>query len=110
MPALKTKARKLSLGPQSNGERGWRYELLRGVLVVTPLPFRAESDPNEELGHWLRAYRDEQPPGHIYTLAEQTLKTGPKQRRADRLELPLARLLQLADSWEGEETEDEILE
>ena len=28
----------------------YAYELVSGVLVVTPIPSEAESDPNEELG------------------------------------------------------------
>lgn len=52
----------LQLGPDANGmllspeefdaaecERGWRYELIRGVLIVTPSPLEEERDPNEEL-------------------------------------------------------------
>ena len=53
----------LQLGPDANGmlitpaefdgaecEAGWRYELIRGVLIVTPAPLEEERDPNEELG------------------------------------------------------------
>jgi len=56
---------RLQLGPHSSGaslspaefdaaefEEGWRYELIHGVLVVSPPPLRKERDPNEELGHW----------------------------------------------------------
>lgn len=39
------------------------YELVHGVLHVNPIPSEAEADPNEELGHLLRAYRDEHPQG-----------------------------------------------
>src|SRR4051794_32566026 len=41
----------------------YRYELIRGVLVVNPIPSEAEGDPNEELGHLLRLYRDQHPEG-----------------------------------------------
>ena len=31
-------------------QEGWRYELINGVLVVSPTPSRKERHPNEELG------------------------------------------------------------
>ncbi len=34
-------------------QKGWRYELINGVLVVSPTPSRQERGPNDELGHWL---------------------------------------------------------
>lgn len=39
----------------------YRYELVHGVVVVSPIPLEGEADPNEELGRWLRNYRDEHP-------------------------------------------------
>src|SRR4051812_48104438 len=39
----------------------YRYELIRGVLVVNPIPSEAEGDPNEELGHLLRSYKEAHP-------------------------------------------------
>ena len=63
----------------------WRYELINGVLIVTPIPLRDESDPNEELGHWLRTYRDNHPKTKAFTLAEQYVHVGENRRRADRL-------------------------
>src|SRR5271157_4127464 len=33
------------------------YELIHGVLIVSPPPGESERDPNEELGHLLRAYQ-----------------------------------------------------
>jgi len=38
---------------------GSRYELIHGVLVVTPIPADAEVGPNELLGHWLLHAADE---------------------------------------------------
>jgi Uma2 family endonuclease len=66
---------------------GWRYELINGVLVVSPIPLENESDPNDELGHWLRTYGDTHPHGWSLdaTLPERTVKTGPNRRRADRV-------------------------
>src|SRR5688572_6939887 len=65
----------------------YRYELIRGVLVVTPIPLEAESDPNEELGHWLRTYRDDHPMGSVLdkTLPERYVRTVPSRRRAGRV-------------------------
>jgi Uma2 family endonuclease len=94
------KIRRLRLGPRSAGllltpaefdrarfEDGWRYELINGVLVVSPIPSAQERDPNEELGYWLRQYRDALPQGSSLdaTLAEQEIDTGANRRRADRV-------------------------
>src|ERR1700681_3342174 len=84
--ALKKRAR--PLGPGSSGilmtprefdraefVEGWRYELINGVLVVSSTPLRNERDPNEELGHLLRDYRDNHPQGSALnaTLPEETV-------------------------------------
>lgn len=90
----------LRFGPESNGivltpdefdnadfEDGWRYELVNGVLIVVPIPLENEADPNEELGYWLRDYRDHHPRGSALdaTLSERIVRTGQNRRRADRL-------------------------
>jgi Uma2 family endonuclease len=90
----------LRLGPRSAGllltakefdrarfEAGWRYELINGVLIVSPIPSPQESDPNEELGHWLRQYRDGHRQGSSLnaTLPEQEIETKSNRRRADRV-------------------------
>jgi Uma2 family endonuclease len=64
----------------------YRYELIRGVLVVSPIPSEAEGDPNEELGRLLRNYRADHPQGHSLdkTLAERYVLTT-NRRRADRV-------------------------
>ncbi|MEX0818280.1 MAG: Uma2 family endonuclease [Pirellulaceae bacterium] len=89
----------LNLGPHSNGmllapwefdaaqfEKGWRYELINGVLVVNAAPLRNERDPNEELGYWLRRYQDDHPRGTALdlTVPEETVVIGPHRRRVDR--------------------------
>ena len=67
-------------------EAGYRYELIRGVLVVSPAPLEEERDANEELGHWLRTYQDNHPQGCSLdlTLPEHNLRTGASNRRCDR--------------------------
>jgi Uma2 family endonuclease len=89
----------MQLGPHSNGvvlspsefdaadfELGWRYELVRGVLIVNPPPSLKERDPNEELGYWLRDYRKTHPQGASldFTVSEQTIRAGAHRRRVDR--------------------------
>jgi Uma2 family endonuclease len=88
------------LGPDSAGARltprefdradfveGWRYELIDGVLVVSPIPREEERDPNEELGRLLRNYKEDHPQGSCLnkTLPEQTVRTLTNRRRADRV-------------------------
>jgi Uma2 family endonuclease len=88
------------LGPDSAGARmtlaefdrarfveGWRYELIQGVLVVSPIPLEQERDPNGDLGYLLRRYQEEHPQGSSLnkTLHEHTVRTGKNRRRADRV-------------------------
>ena len=100
-PAKPAKVRRLRLGPRSaglllipaefdraTGVRGWRYELINGVLVVSPIPSRQERHPNEMLGYWLRQYQESRPHGTSLdlTLPEEELETrqGQDRRRVDR--------------------------
>jgi Uma2 family endonuclease len=91
--------RRLRLGPHSAGllltpaefdrarfQEGSRYELINGVLVVSPTPSPKERRPNEELGRWLWDYQEEHPQGSSMdaTLQEQTIETKQNRRRADR--------------------------
>lgn len=100
MSALILKKRTPPFGPESNGilmtpdefDRGdfdecWRYELIQGVLVVSPIPSNKETDPNEYLGYLLIGYREHHPQGSALdaTLPEQYLKTGANRRRPDRV-------------------------
>jgi Uma2 family endonuclease len=64
----------------------YRYELIRGVLVVAPPAGNAEVDPNDELGHLLRKHQEEHALGSVIdlTLPEQTLPVGGDRRRCDR--------------------------
>src|SRR5262249_14124026 len=63
------------------------YELINGVLIVTPPPLEQERDPNEELGHLLRTYREQHPEGRSLdkTLSEHLVRTRSNRRRADRV-------------------------
>jgi Uma2 family endonuclease len=65
----------------------YRYELIHGVLVVSPIPGPGEAGTNEELGALLHVYRKTHPEGsHLdYTYAEQHVRTSRGRRRADRL-------------------------
>jgi Uma2 family endonuclease len=65
----------------------YRYELIHGVLVVSPIPSKAERDPNEELGYLLRSYQEIHPQGSSLdaTLGEEYLHFGDNRRRADRV-------------------------
>jgi len=89
------------LGPESNGmlmtpeefaavddwDELYRYELVHGVVIVSPPPAEGERGPNEELGYWLRRYHDDNPDGGDMdgTLPEQELETPTGIRRADRV-------------------------
>jgi Uma2 family endonuclease len=90
----------MTFGPESAGilmtprefdradfEEGWRYELINGVLIVSPIPSLEEADPDEQLGHWLRTYQEQHPQGQTlnFTVAERTVRTGKNRRRADRV-------------------------
>lgn len=99
MSTVSTRVRRLRLGPRCAGmlltaaefdrarfADGWRYELINGVLVVSPFAARTERHPNDELGYLLRGY----PEGHAQgssldlTLYEESLKCGENRRRVDR--------------------------
>ena len=89
------------IGPESNGmlltpdefdaieewEEGYRYELVHGVLVVTPPAGIGERNPNDELGYLLRTYRDTHLQGSTLddTVPEHTISTSTGRRRADRV-------------------------
>jgi Uma2 family endonuclease len=99
MATATPKTRRPRLGPRSAGllltpaefdrarvQEGWRYELINGVLVVSPTPSRQERDPNETLGHWLRNYQESHPQGSALdaTLPEEEIETKQNRRRMDR--------------------------
>lgn len=61
--------------------------MIRGILIVSLTPLEEERDPNEELGHLLRNYREDHPDGRALnkTLPEHDVQVGPDRRRADRV-------------------------
>jgi len=62
------------------------YELIHGVLIVSPAPGVSERDPNQELGFLLRDYQHNHPLGEILdkTLSGQYIPLPDGRRRADR--------------------------
>ena len=65
----------------------YHYELIHGVLVVTPFASEAETKPNEILGHLLLSYQETHPQGSVLdeTFYESYIRTRDSRRRADRL-------------------------
>jgi Uma2 family endonuclease len=96
------KKRQLRIGPGSAGllmtpaqfdalrpeqcVHGNRYELVNGVLVVSPRPGIGERDPNDELGYLIRQYRETLPHGLVVdaTVPEQIV-LATNRRCADRV-------------------------
>ena len=87
---MATIATPLRIGPADHGrtmtleefmevevEEGYRYELLHGVLVVSPWPLENERDPNDELGYLLRAYHNTHPEGTGVSVLEHLLGDRP---------------------------------
>src|SRR5258708_1712344 len=68
-------------------DENYRYELVNGVLVVTPIPLAEETDPNDFLGQLLRNYHDLHPDGSTLdkTLPQQYVRTSTGRRIADRV-------------------------
>ncbi len=65
----------------------YTYELIHGVLIVSPPPGESERDPNDELGNLLRVYKSGHPAGSALdkTLPEQYVHLSNGRRRADRV-------------------------
>jgi Uma2 family endonuclease len=91
----------MALGPESAGilmtpvefdaiesyDENYRYELVNGVLVVTPIPLAGETGPNELLGYYLYDYQKTHAKGSTLddTLPQQYVRTKTSRRLADRL-------------------------
>lgn len=66
----------------------YRYELIRGVVIVSPIPAEGEASSVDELGYLLRRYQDEHPAGQSLdeTLPERYIYLSDgSRRRADRV-------------------------
>ena len=95
--------RRYALGPHSNGrsmtaaefdavdyedcDPGFRYELLRGVLIVSPIPSNGHEAIIDELGRLLNDYRIDHDDGAACdgTLPSRYVATFTGRRIADRL-------------------------
>ncbi len=79
-------AEEFDVTPASRFVRGYRYEVINGVLVVTPPVSDAEADPNDDLGYMLRAFQESHPRGGVLdrTMPERTVPGTPNRRRCDR--------------------------
>lgn len=88
------------LGPWANGmlmtpqefdtasewDPDYRYELINGVLIVSPPADIGERGPSEYLGHLLLMYQELHPLGHHLdgSVFEETVSTAVGRRRMDR--------------------------
>jgi Uma2 family endonuclease len=94
-----TKTSSLRLGPglagvyltpdefdRARARRGYRYELIRGALIVSPPPGNGELAPNDALGFLLQLYQLTHANGSVIdeTIHEQTIHVGDDRRRMDR--------------------------
>src|SRR5262249_38770881 len=63
------------------------YELVNGVLVVTPMSSLADRSPNDLLGYWINAYKYQHPAGScvVETAFEHYVSIRDNRRRADRV-------------------------
>jgi Uma2 family endonuclease len=68
-------------------DEDYRYELVHGVLVVSPPPLEQERGPNQMLGYWLLRYQEDHAHGSTLdeTLPEHTVRCKETRRRADRV-------------------------
>lgn len=68
-------------------DENFRYELIREVLIVSPIPSESHDDPNEELGRLLRNYRASHPNGAALdaTLFNRYVAVAAGRRLADRV-------------------------
>ncbi|MGC8640846.1 MAG: Uma2 family endonuclease, partial [Isosphaeraceae bacterium] len=71
--------------PPGRFKPGYRYEIINGVLVVSPYPGPGERSPNDYLGYLITQYRESHASGSVVdaTLPEQTIPAT-HRRRTDR--------------------------
>lgn len=67
-------------------DRDYVFELVQGVVIVSPAPGPAQRHPNDVLGHWIRSYQESHPEGACVddTMQEQYIAVSNGRRRADR--------------------------
>ncbi len=67
-------------------DRRFRYELINGVVVVSPPPDDATQGPNERLGNWLWIYSQQHQSGKVLddTMMERAVRTKVGIRIVDR--------------------------
>ncbi len=72
--------------PEERFDDRYKYEIIRGVLIVSPPVGDAEADPNDELGHLLRTYQATSPGEQALdkTMPERYVPGTPNRRRCDR--------------------------
>jgi Uma2 family endonuclease len=63
------------------------YELIHGVVVVSPIPLEGEASPNDELGRLLRNHQADHAQGNSLdeTIPERYVPTRDSRRKADRV-------------------------
>jgi len=69
-------------------DRDYQFELIHGVVVVSPITSEGEAGPNDELAFLLRQYRNKHPAGNVIddTLPERYVHLlDGSRRRADRV-------------------------
>jgi Uma2 family endonuclease len=67
-----------------DAEEGYVYELVHGVLVVSPPALPMESGPNDELGYLLRVFWEKHPGVMDATVPQHYMRTPTSRRIADR--------------------------
>jgi Uma2 family endonuclease len=67
-------------------DESYRYELINGVIIVSPAVSTGEADPNEDLGYLLRFYQENHFQGRAldFTVYERDVRVGDNIRRCDR--------------------------
>jgi Uma2 family endonuclease len=101
IPAVPSPSAPERIGPGSNGmlmtpqefdaiedyDDCYDYELINGVLIVSPIPLEGEVGPNEKLGYLLQRYQEEHPQGNALddTLSERYVNLANSRRKADRV-------------------------
>lgn len=100
MPVLRDQGGELRLDASANGtlmtsdqfesvndwDENFRYELIHGVVVVSPAVSIGEADPNDDLGFLLRTYQESHPQGKTLdlTVYERDVRVAGNIRRCDR--------------------------